>query len=354
MSMVTEAGGAARAASTEPPTAAAGLAARERFDRALAEHGRDATAPERLIVPGQRQGLATDASGVPVEAADGQPAAQAEASAIPGWELLDAVQREADDAALEGDRIEQTEQAGTMAADPALLAAAGVAALPPASGAPGHAGDGSAIAAGEGISGIPGPVAAAGAAAGATASQFPPASAGVAQEPLPAPPAATVHGGAAAGQPSFDELVARYRESFGDGAGEIDGAVAGGWIAGAGQPLADPSGPPAATGTPDALPAGAARMAEFLLRQVPLAGSPGDPVSMTFPDGSGPIDQIVFMRDPGGLYMVVSSQPGSRDAVQRGLGELERRLRERGIAVGGIRLAEPLGAPDDRGAGARD
>jgi hypothetical protein len=95
-------------------------------------------------------------------------------------------------------------------------------------------------------------------------------------------------------------------------------------------------------------------MAEFLLRQVPLAGSPGDPVSMTFPDGSGPIDQIVFMRDPGGLYMVVSSQPGSRDAVQRGLGELERRLRERGIAVGGIRLAEPLGAPDDRGAGARD
>jgi hypothetical protein len=163
-----------------------------------------------------------------------------------------------------------------------------------------------------------------------------------------APP---VHAAGAPEMPAFADLVARYRETWTEAAAGSDGAAAGGWGASPGQPLLDPAGQPAGTGSPSTSPPEAVRLAEFLLRQAPLAGSPGDPVQMIFPQGSGPIDQIVFMRDARGLFMVVSSQSGSREAVQRGLGELERRLRERGIAVGGIRLADPVASAQDRAEG---
>jgi hypothetical protein len=290
---------------------AASLAARERFERALAGQGREAAASERGIAPGPH----------PSAAADGSPVEHGKAAAP---DTLAVSEHETPEAEYSTDH-DPAPDAAAATPDPAsaVPAVGPIAPQPGAgSGASDPGADGAKIGAGAAVSGVAG--------------QSGAAAAGV-EPPL--------------GQTAFGDLVARYRESFGEASVEIDGAAAGGWAASAGQPLAEFAGRSEVAASPAASPPEAVRMAEFLLRQMPLAGSPGDPVSMIFPQGSGPIDQIVFMRDPSGLFMVVSSQPGSRDAVQRGLGELERRLRERGIAVGGIRLAEPVASARDHAEG---
>ena len=99
-------------------------------------------------------------------------------------------------------------------------------------------------------------------------------------------------------------------------------------------------------------PADAVRLAEWLLRHNPMVVTGDEAVRMSFPPGSGPIEQIVFSREAGALSVLVSSVAGTREVVQRSLGDLERRLRERGLAVAGVRMADvqPAGASAAPGA----
>ena len=90
----------------------------------------------------------------------------------------------------------------------------------------------------------------------------------------------------------------------------------------------------------------AAALVARLIGQVPLSGSADDAIRMLFPAGSGPIEQIVLNREAGQLNLVVSATPGARDAVSRGVLELERRLRDRGLPVGAVRLADREAASD--------
>jgi hypothetical protein len=83
-----------------------------------------------------------------------------------------------------------------------------------------------------------------------------------------------------------------------------------------------------------------AALAGWLLRQAPLAAGADQAVRMTFPAGSGPIEQIVLTREAGVLNLVVSSSAGSRESVAQSFVELGKRLRERGIVLGDIRLAD--------------
>ncbi|MCX7272495.1 MAG: hypothetical protein NTV19_04695 [Burkholderiales bacterium] len=83
-----------------------------------------------------------------------------------------------------------------------------------------------------------------------------------------------------------------------------------------------------------------ATLASWLLRQAPLAAGADQAVRMSFPAGSGPIEQIVLTREAGVLNLVVSSSAGSRESVAQSFVELGKRLRERGIVLGDIRLAD--------------
>jgi hypothetical protein len=90
----------------------------------------------------------------------------------------------------------------------------------------------------------------------------------------------------------------------------------------------------------------AATLVARLIGQVPLSGSADDAIRMLFPAGSGPIEQIVLNREAGQLNLVVSATPGAREAVSRGVLDLERRLRDRGLPVGAVRLADREAAAD--------
>ncbi|MEI8302345.1 MAG: hypothetical protein WCG13_03570 [Burkholderiales bacterium] len=90
----------------------------------------------------------------------------------------------------------------------------------------------------------------------------------------------------------------------------------------------------------------AAALVARLIGQVPLSGSADDAIRMLFPAGSGPIEQIVLNREAGQLNLVVSATPGAREAVSRGVLDLERRLRDRGLPVGAVRLADREAAAD--------
>jgi hypothetical protein len=84
----------------------------------------------------------------------------------------------------------------------------------------------------------------------------------------------------------------------------------------------------------------AAALVARLIGQVPLSGSADDAIRMLFPAGSGPIEQIVLNREAGQLNLVVSATPSAREAVSRSVLELERRLRDRGLPVGAVRVSE--------------
>jgi hypothetical protein len=123
----------------------------------------------------------------------------------------------------------------------------------------------------------------------------------------------------------------------------VDAATAAMGVARADARLSFEGGMPAA---PSSTPADAVRLAQWLLQHNPLVATGTEAVRMSFPEGSGPIEQIVFSRDAGALSVLVSSSAGARDLVQRSLGDLERRLRERGLAVSGVRMAQSSGPGD--------
>lgn len=105
------------------------------------------------------------------------------------------------------------------------------------------------------------------------------------------------------------------------------------------EPLTGQSTPaPAASGMTSAVDAAA--LVARLIGQVPLSGSADDAIRMLFPAGSGPIEQIVLNREAGQLNLVVSATPSAREAVSRSVLELERRLRDRGLPVGAVRVSE--------------
>ncbi|MBU6272115.1 MAG: hypothetical protein KGQ67_12485 [Betaproteobacteria bacterium] len=105
------------------------------------------------------------------------------------------------------------------------------------------------------------------------------------------------------------------------------------------EPMPAPTAPaPLAGGVPATMDAAA--LVARLIGQVPLSGSADDAIRMLFPAGSGPIEQIVLNREAGQLNLVVSATPSAREAVSRSVLDLERRLRDRGLPVGAVRLSE--------------
>jgi hypothetical protein len=139
------------------------------------------------------------------------------------------------------------------------------------------------------------------------------------------------------------ELARAAQRASGELPASVDAAAAAMGVARADARLSFEGGMPAA---PSSTPADAVRLAQWLLQHNPLVATGAEAVRMSFPEGSGPIEQIVFSRDAGALSVLVSSSAGARDLVQRSLGDLERRLRERGLAVSGVRMAESPGPGD--------
>lgn len=133
------------------------------------------------------------------------------------------------------------------------------------------------------------------------------------------------------------QRVATAATAASDGGFAADAAAAAMGVARGELPMQLPTALPTSA-SPS--PADAARLADWLLRHNPMVVTGNEPVRMSFPPGSGPIDQIVFSREAGALSVLVSSAAGTRELVQRSLGDLERRLRERGLAVAGVRMAD--------------
>jgi hypothetical protein len=296
-------------------------AAREAFEQALARRspprppetaGRQAGAPARLGPADDREEVSSEALGL----------------ALPG---------------PGGDAISGTQEGGSAgpASDPlaALPAAARMALAAALSGAGAPAGT-------EGLASVTGASLGAGPlsamrpeelpADGTTRPGMPILDAGVAAEPSAAESSA--RNGAASGH-AIDGARARASTLAQTQAGEPSPPEA------LFMPIRSPEVPvPANLPAPPAGSAGAAvdaaALVARLVGQVPLSGSPDDAIRMLFPAGSGPIEQIVLNREAGQLNLMVSATPGARETVSRGMLDLERRLRDRGLPVGAVRLAD--------------